>query len=446
MNWSIRTRLHLGASLVMLTFFCLAGLAVQNVYSEHLRQSHYARLQSTVYMLIAITELGTQGQLQLPAGIGEPQLAVPSSGLYAQIDNPERQERWQSPSSIQIGAFPAPALSTGQWQQQEITHQGQQYLSTAYQVRWVIGREGAEQKAQTLRFIVLEDTQRFSAQLGRFQTALWGWLGAAALCLLLAQALLLRWGLRPLQKLERELAAIEQGEQTQVAGSYPREIAPLAARLNRLVEQEHARQQRYREALGDLAHSLKTPLAILRADVSDEELRSHVKEQVSRMDHIVQHQLSRAALRGEATLAAPLPLKPVAERLIATMQKVHAARQLQFTLICADELQWPLDEGDAFEIIGNVLDNAGKWARSEVQLQLSASRSELKISVADDGAGFVDTTAPLQRGIRLDERVAGHGIGLSVVADIVQAYQGRIELGRSALGGASVTLLLPDPR
>ncbi|WP_410499762.1 ATP-binding protein [Chitinibacter sp. S2-10] len=440
-NLSIRARLHIGAMLVMLTFFCLAGLAVQRVYSEHLRDSHFTRLQSAVYMLIAIAELDSQGNLVMPATLAEPLLTVPHSGLYARIDNPARKENWQSPSAVSLGHFPLSTSQTGQWLQQQTEFDSRQYLSAAYQVRWVIGEQ-----TQTLRFTVFEDTRRFTAQLTQFQQALWGSLAAAAVCLLLAQAILLRWGLSPLRRLENELAEIEQGEQKQVNGLYPREIAPLAARLNRLVEQEHARQQRYREALADLAHSLKTPLAILRADLNAPDLQTRVTEQISRMDHIVQHQLGRAALRGTVELAHALKLKPIAQRLIASMQKVHKEREIGFRLACADDLQWPIDEGDAFEIIGNLLDNAGKWATSQVELQIGIREHALEISVIDDGPGFSDTSAPLQRGIRLDERVAGHGIGLSVVADIVQAYQGQIELGRSKLGGASVALTFPDLR
>lgn len=443
-NLSIRTRLQLGASVVMLTFFCLAGFAVQGVYSEHLRKSHFERLQSAIYMLIAITEIGPNGRLILPATIAEPLLAVPHSGLYAQIENPAQHEQWRSPSAQQSEALPIPALQTGVWQHQTLKHHSHEYLASAYQVRWEIG-----QQSQILRFAVFEDTQRYAAQLAQFQRALWGWLAAAAACLLLAQALLLRWGLWPLRRLEAELAAIESGQQKQVNQVYPREIAPLSQRLNRLVEQEHARQQRYREALGDLAHSLKTPLAILRAEQDSPDTaarRQTLAEQVLRMDHIVQHQLGRAALRGQAELVPPIALMPIATRLIASMQKVHAARQLAFQLDCDALLEWPIDEGDAFEVIGNLLDNAGKWAQSQVQLRIRLSDHVLTIWVDDDGAGFIDTTAPLQRGMRLDERVAGHGIGLSVVADIVQAYQGQIALGRSTLGGASVMLTIPDPR
>ncbi len=256
-NLSIRSRLHLGVSAVLLAFFCVTGLAVQNIYRQHLQDSHFTRLQSAVYLLIAMTELNPQGQLILPKQLAEPLFSIPNSGLYAFIDNPAQTEQWASPSAAQLQQLPALNLSTGVWQQDALRIGPRDFLQTAYQVRWLAG-----QTAQTIRFRVLEDQQYVQAQLAQFQRALWGGLAAAAVCLLLAQALILRWGLAPLRRLEIELAAIEGGEQAEVTGEYPRELAPLAGRLNRLVEQERARQQRYREALADLAHSLKTPLAI----------------------------------------------------------------------------------------------------------------------------------------------------------------------------------------
>ncbi|MGL4996779.1 MAG: hypothetical protein ACRC6G_11475, partial [Deefgea sp.] len=370
-NLSIRTRLHLGVSAVLLAFFCVTGLAVQGIYSQHLRDSHFTRLQSAVYLLIAMTELNSQGRLELPKQLAEPLFSIANSGLYAFIENPDKAEKWASPSAAQFNNLPSLMLTTGVWQQEALSLGARDFLQTAYQVRWLTG-----QNAQTIRFRVLEDQQFFQTQLTQFQRALWGGLAAAALCLLLAQALILRWGLLPLRRLEIELAAIEDGEQAQVAGIYPRELAPLAGRLNRLVEQERARQQRYREALADLAHSLKTPLAILRSEQpeqSGEDYAQHVHEQVTRMDHIVQHQLNRAALRGSVELASAIALKPIAIRVIAAMEKVYAERGLNFTLECKDDVYWPLDEGDAFEVLGNLLDNASKFAQQQVALSLSCS-------------------------------------------------------------------------
>ncbi|WP_297572435.1 ATP-binding protein [uncultured Deefgea sp.] len=438
-NLSIRNRLHLGASIVLLAFFCVTGWAVQGIYSQHLRDSHFARLQSAVYLLIAMTELNPQGQLELPKQLAEPLFSIPNSGLYAFIENPAQTEQWVSPSAAQFKNLAPLSLATGVWQQNALRLDQRDFLQIAYQVRWLTG-----QTAPTIRFRVLEDQQYFQKQLEQFQHALWGGLAAAAMCLLLAQILILRWGLAPLRRLDSELAAIEGGEQTEVTGEYPRELAPLAGRLNRLVEQERARQQRYREALADLAHSLKTPLAILRAEAilrsEPDDYAQRVNEQVTRMDHIVQHQLNRAALRGSVELAAAIALRPIAERVLAAMQKVYAGRGLTFTLDCAADVAWPLDEGDAFEVLGNVLDNAGKFATQNIQIAISTTPQHLRIVICDDGPGFADPARAQQRGVRLDEQVAGQGIGLAVVADIVGAYGGKVEIARSPSGGAAVLI------
>lgn len=437
-SWSIGRRLLAGGLVVLLVFFCLAGIALQDRYTEHLRASRLERLKSEIYLLMAATELDHNGRLQLPAVLAEPLFSLPDSGLYASIYNPAGAEKWHAASSSGRALPQLPQLATGQWQFSRSSVAGVPYLSAAYQVLWRIGG-----KEQTLIFVVHEDERPFLLQLGHFRDLLWGWLGGAAIVLLIAQAVLLRWGLAPLRRVEGELARIEAGIQDGIHGDYPPELAVLTCRLNSLVEQERIRQQRYRDALGDLAHSLKTPLAVLQHSRDDPDYAARVQEQLERMNRIIAHQLSRAAARGSQALGVALPLRPILERLIAAVGKVHAERDLHFALECAGDPAWPLDEGDLYEICGNLLDNAGKWARQRVLLRVIAGQEGLLLQVDDDGPGFADSSAVLQRGVRLDESVPGQGIGLTVVADIVAAYAGRLQLGRSDLGGACVTICLP---
>ncbi|WP_028453754.1 ATP-binding protein [Chitinilyticum aquatile] len=437
-NWSIARRLLAGALIVQLVFFCLAGFALQDRYAEHLRASRLERLKSEIYLLMAATELDAAGRLQLPATLAEPLFALPDSGLYASIYNPAGSEQWHAASSSGRQLPVLPRLATGEWQFTRTTVAGVPYQSAAYQVRWAIGG-----KAQTLLFAVHEDERPFLVQLGHFRGLLWWWLGGAGVVLLLAQGLLLRWGLAPLRRVEGELALIESGAQNGIQGDYPPELAMLTGRLNSLVEQERVRQQRYRDALGDLAHSLKTPLAVLQQSRDDPDYAARVQEQLERMNRIIAHQLSRAAARGSQALGVMLPLRPVLERLLAALGKVHGHHGVVFTLACDPELAWPLDEGDLYELCGNVLDNAGKWAQQRVQLSVSVAAEALILRVDDDGPGFTDAAAALQRGVRLDESVPGQGIGLTVVADIVAAYGGSLQLARGELGGAQVLITIP---
>ena len=276
---------------------------------------------------------------------------------------------------------------------------------------------------------------------------MWTWLGGAGLLLLLSQAALLQWGLSPLRRVAGEIRRIEQGEQAEVQQHYPSEIAALTDNLNILIRQERVRQTRFKEALSYLAHSLKTPLAVLRGAVdSPDTLRATVAEQVRRMDDIVQHQLGRAGASGTARFSPFLRLAPIVERVRDALAKVHAGKGLAIALDCPDDLEWRIDEGDAFEMLGNLMDNACKWAERRVAVHIARDVQGLTIRVDDDGPGFpIDTAAVLLLHGRADEQVPGHGVGLAVVNDLVISHQGTLALTRSPWGGARVEIVLPAP-
>ncbi|MBE9609831.1 ATP-binding protein [Chitinilyticum piscinae] len=436
---SISRRLFWGTALAVLVFFMLAGFAFYGRYAEHLSASRGERLKSEIYLLMAATELDASGRLQLPATLAEPLFSLPASGLYASIFNPSGQEVWHSPS--QLGRrLPEPQQPrAGEWASWRAGAADRQYQGLAYRVQWKIGGQ-----SRSLLFVVQEDEQAFQAQLAQFRTLLWSWLGAAGVLLLLVQARLLRWGLQPLRRVEGELQQIEAGQLARISGTYPDELLPLTDRLNLLLDQERERQQRYRDALGDLAHSLKTPLAVLRQCRDEADYGLRLQEQLERMERIVAHQLGRAATRGRQALAEPIQLAPVLERLLAAMRKVHGARGLTFELECPQELVTRLDEGDLYEIAGNLLDNAGKWAQARITVSASHTEHALRLAVNDDGPGFADPLAAQQRGVRLDEAVDGQGIGLAVVADIVRSYGGVLSVANRTGGGATVSLQIPD--
>jgi two-component system sensor histidine kinase PhoQ len=221
------------------------------------------------------------------------------------------------------------------------------------------------------------------------------------------------------------------------------EVAALTDNLNTLIAQERLRQTRYREALSYLAHSLKTPLAVLRTALSEPaQLPDVVAAQVRRMDDIVQHQLGRAAASGASRFALALRLAPVLERIGDSLAKVYADKGLVFTLDCAPELAWRIDEGDAFEMLGNLMDNAAKWARQRVAVSARREGDRLQLRIDDDGPGFGDTSALLHLYVRGDERVPGHGVGLAVVNELVASHNGELTLTRSEMGGGRVEIVL----
>lgn len=446
---SIRARLVWAAFAVLLVFLAGAGLAVQQAYTDSVRSQRFARLQTTIYLLMAGTELNAQGALVMPAALAEPRLSLPASGLYANIANPEKNEEWQSSSTLGLNPPFARELAPGQWHFETISASpaaqsdvaaktGRAFLAASYAVKWSVN-----DRAAPLVFSVLEDKAAFDKELQAFERTLWRWLGGAGLLLLLTQTFLLRWGLAPLGRVAREIQRIEKGEQARVEGSYPSELAGLTHNLNGLMDQERARQTRYKDALDDLAHSLKTPLAALRASLdAPGELPAMVAQQVARMDDIVVHQLGRAGASGAARFAPQLALAPILNRIRDTLAKVYVDKHLDFALDCPADLTWRIDEGDAFEMLGNVLDNAAKWARHRVSVRFWVDGKRLHIRVCDDGPGFADPQAVLARRVRLDEQVPGHGIGLAVVKDLVASHQGELTFSRADLGGAQIDIVL----
>lgn len=446
---SIRARLTWGGMGVLLAFLAAAGWAVQQAFEDSVQAARFARLQTTIYLLIAGAELDPQGTLIMPLALAEPQLSLPASGLYAQINNPTHGETWQSASSVGLALPFQPLQVPGQWRFDTVPGRspangfpaktGRAFLAATYAVTWTI-----HNRAAPLVFSVLEDKAALDRELGAFSRTLWLWLGGAGALLLLTQAVLLRWGLAPLRQMAAEVQRIEQGTQTQVDGRYPSELKGLTHNLNLLMTQERARQTRFKDALDDLAHSLKTPLAVMRASLdSPHDLPALVAQQVARMDDIVGHQLGRAGASGAARFAPHLALAPVVARIQASLNKVYADKQLTWELQCAPDLTWRIDEGDAFEILGNVLDNAAKWARQHVGVQVRVQDQQLHVRVSDDGPGFSDASAVLQqRRVRLDEQVPGHGIGLAVVRDLVASHHGTLTVSRAPSGGAQVDVVL----
>ncbi len=440
MRWpdSIRARLMLGATVVLVAFVAGAGWAVQRAHADSVRTARFAQLQSTVYLLLAGAELDERGALVMPPSFPEPRLSLPGSGLYANVVNVARHEQWQSPSTVGLGPPFMRDVGVGQWRSDIASAGGHDYLAIGYGVNWA-GRA----QAAPLVLSVVEDKAEFDREIAVFERTLWTWLGGAAALLLLSQTLLLEWGLAPLRRVAHEIRGIEHGEQAEVEGRYPTEITALTSNLNTLIKQERLRQTRFREALSFLAHSLKTPLAVLRTAIGEPaQLPATVSQQVARMDDIVQHQLGRAAASGSSRFAPYLPLAPVLSRIRDSLAKVYAEKGLVFSLDIPSELSWRIDEGDAFEMLGNVMDNAAKWAKHQVAASVRREGERLHIRVDDDGSGFSDTESILQLHVRGDEKVPGHGIGLAVVNDLVASHDGELTLSRSDLGGARVDIVL----
>jgi two-component system sensor histidine kinase PhoQ len=445
--WSLQQRLVLAFGVLLILFLGLTGVVLDRAYAQSVQAAVAERLRLQIYAVLGVAE--PDGEFFYVPDLEDARFAQIDSGLYGFILASDGSEVWRSPSALNL-TLPAAAL---QELVQDVGDMAVGTLSLQQQGELVWSSYGTywELQDHTYSFVVLESTAPMMAEIGEFRSNLYLWFGLMALALSVAQYLLLRWGMRPLQRLARDVSAIERGERDQLEGRYPAELSPVAENLNLLIRSERERQGRYRSTLGDLAHSLKTPLAVLASwlEESREQQRlpaeklDELEEQVTRMGDIVSYQLKRAVkLNQTQVLAKPVALAPLLRSLLNALGKVYRDKDVQVQLQVDEALRFHGEESDLMELCGNVLDNAFKYGRSQVSVTAQQQGGLLLIEVGDDGDGIAEEARDwvLQRGARADTVRSGQGIGLAVAIDIVSAYGGEMTLGRSELGGASVRI------
>ncbi|MEG3158644.1 ATP-binding protein [Lysobacter zhanggongensis] len=462
MSWgrprSLQARQLLGASLGLVAFLALAGYALDRAFLDTAESNLRQRLRSYA-LAYADSEFARDGTFIPPYTSPDPRFDRPGSGLYAEVVLADGQH-WDSASSVGPMLPPADMLGAREEvfeRQLPITEISGEIGEVYRYGRGLVYASGDDPTAEVPYTVyILEDTTALSRQVEVFRAALWRYLGGAGLILLLLQAVILRWSLLPLRRVITELKRVQRGLASRMSERHPRELEPLAESINAFIESERQNLDQQRNTLADLAHSLKTPLAVLRARLDDNapeaELREEVDAQLRRMNDLVSYQLARAASGGHTLFAAPVDVEPHAEELVRSLEKVYAGKGVLCEFDVAEGVQFLGEPGDLQELLGNLLENAFKWAKSRVLLTVKPGetapnrRPGLMIAVDDDGPGIPPEKVALvlQRGVRGDERVQGHGIGLSIVQDLVHGYRGTLDVRKSdELGGARFEVQLP---
>ncbi len=449
---SLTTRLLATATLALAVALAAIGLVMHEAFSEKTRDLVEERLESYLYGLLSTLEPDTSGRFSLTDNLPEPRLSRPASGLYAELIN--NAQHWRSPSFLGVELPETRPLPVGQSRFEQLTAPNQQPV---FRLRRGLVWETDSGDEIPFTLSVTEDASGYFHELLEFRRNLWTWLLFASVILIGVQGLILGWSLRPLKRLTEDVQKLESGQRETLDDDYPGELSGLTQSVNDLIRNERNNLERQRKTLGDLAHSLKTPLAVVHAELEKAETGETpdiplLREQIHNMDDIVAYQLQRAAVAGHRTFGASVPVIDKVQQITRTLDKVYRNKKVRLTTEIAPGAEFFGEHGDLMELLGNLLENAYKWCDQRVQLSIKIlthprrRRTGLRIEVADDGPGIAEEKRQnlLQRGVRGDEKITGHGIGLSIVSDIVDAYGGELRIDRHPhLKGAWFVVTLP---
>jgi len=465
---SIAARLFIVASLVLATFVIVTSLAVRHSVHKRAEDALFSRMQGMIYGILGAAELVDESTLAVNEGeLPEQRLLSSVNGIYAEVRDSGNRVVWASKSSV--SSIPEKVKApVGTWRYlHRNENTSEEVRALQFQAIYV-----AESGAEPLFTIqVVEDAEVFASDLSRFDRNLWFTLLLAALLLLLVLAAVLIWGLKPLRDIGKDLSRIERGDAERLDTSLPRELRPLASSINTLLASERNRQSRYRNVMDDLAHSLKTPLSILRnitsgsagsgtnanssntADSNGE--RSHdtaeIKTQTERMQDIITYHLQRAQAGGSQALAPSISPSSIIKRIGDSLQKAYPSseptlgQKIEFISELEEDFQLKVTESDLFEILGNLLENACKYGANKVVVKGTSDDASAQLTVSDNGQGFPETAMQelLTRGRRADTQQEGQGLGLAFTTELVESYGGHLSLANNEQGGARVMLNFP---
>lgn len=441
---SLRLRLVALVILLLTVSLGLVGLALDAAFNRSSEAGLQARMESLVYLVLAATDANNDGSITVENDPGDPRLGQPGSGIYARVHGDVNE--WNSPSSLAVGLPELSPIPAGE-SEFTVPSAGNNYYTYRYGVRF----ELADGRMSPVTVGILVNPQELQPQRRAFRTGLWRSLGATGAILVLAQLLLLTLGLRPLRRIAQDISAIESGRLERLEDSYPRELEPLKRNINHLLDTEKANQIRYRNALDSLAHSLKTPLSVIRSSLSsDSSLKTVVMQNaVTDMQRLIATRLQRAAGSTRRSMAQAVDVKTQVERLVQSLIRVYSQKTINTDVIIEPGLAFFGEQRDLLELAGNLLDNACKYGGGQVRLSAQTMDSNdprvgINLQVDDNGPGIAEEQRKLllQRGVRGDERVEGHGLGLAIVSEIVSAYNGEINIKHSDLGGACIGVTL----
>ncbi|MFI4995038.1 MAG: ATP-binding protein [Hyphomicrobiales bacterium] len=442
---SLQLRLFATAALAVVASLSLAGIGISAMFERQAQQLVAADLTHTLHLLLAQVNFGPGASLVVPNPPSDARFAMVYSGLYWQISD-RNGVRLRS-RSLWDGSLQLTFGEPDHTSEHVFIGQGPRANPVLIAERWV--DISSPQGPVPLQIAVASDTGAITRARRSFDGVLASSLGLLALGLVTAAWAFVRSGLKPFDRLRVDLAAIHEGRVARLSGQYPDEVQPLVGDLNELLRRQEEIAARARARAADLAHGLKTPLAVLDAlaaearDAGQPQLADEIVAELSAMKGHVERELARARSgQAPSLVRQQTPARPIIERLATALGKIAGRDELRFEIGCAPEVMFVGSENDLLDMLGNILDNARKWATSLVRVTAEQGRIGLVIQVEDDGPGLSAEfrSEDIVRALRLDETHAGIGFGLAISKEIAEANRGTLQLAPSDLGGLKVTL------
>ncbi|GGJ85376.1 ATP-binding protein [Pseudomonas matsuisoli] len=437
---SLRARLMIGAAILAVVFMLALLTALQRSFDNTMQGVIEQRLAADASTLIGAAHM-VDGQLQMPDRMPDEEFNLPDAKLLGYIFDREGKRIWQSRSAEDEPIYYLPRYQGGTTEFVRTRDgNGQEYF--VFDVEIML----SDDTNAAYSFITMQPASEYQGMLDQFRRQLYLWLGGGLLVLLVLLWLGLTWGFRSLRRLSVELDNIESGNETTLSEHHPHEMLRLTRSLNRLLESERRQRGRYRHALADLAHSLKTPLSVLQSisetlapGAQNREQARVLQTQIERMSQQIDYQLQRATLGKSGLVKYRVELEPMVVSLCGTLDKVYLEKSVRTVIQIPEKCMAPMERGALMELLGNLLENAYRLCLEEVRVSARwMTGGALELSVEDDGPGIPTEQREriLRRGERLDAQHPGQGIGLAVVKDIIDSYDAELTLEESALGGA----------
>lgn len=424
---------------MLLVFLGTMAVALNRAFEHSVLSNAEDTLRSQALLLMSNVDV-VDNKMLVPEVLSEARLSQTDSTLFAQISNADEGVIWRSPSLLgQSLPLMSSVLGEYQFSDNLEWRPKPKIYSLTLGIEWE-----TEQGDLPFTVQIAEYSASYDKRLARYQRQFGLWLLLLGGVLLVLLLLLLNWAIKPLARVTKQVGEIEQGSRQRFDEDYPQEVSRLTQNLNQLLNFEEQRITRQKEVLGNLAHSLKTPIAVLRGLHYNEVNKETAQQQLTSMQTIIDYQLQSASAVGRRRFAKPLLIKEVTEQTINSLTKLHRDKALNVDIDITNDTVFYGDKGDWMELVGNLLDNAFKWAESQVSIQVQNTALEsgaeshrlgLEIMVSDDGAGIDDSLKLkiLQRGVRLDSQTPGHGLGLHIVKGIVDAYNGSLDIQHNTI-------------